>query len=225
MKRVLVSIILFVCGLGIFLYPIITNYMNHYLYSTKVTNYEKIVSKLSLDEVSREFVKMNEYNQSLQGTTFHMEDPFSNNTKSSTYVQKINSTDGVLGSITIPKINEELPIYMGASEKNLSKGVGQIEGTSLPIGGESTHTVLAGHRGYQGATMFRYINKLQKGDEFYINILGKKLTYEVVGQEVIYPNDTEKLSITKGKDRATLLTCEPYTSSKYRLLIYGERKN
>ncbi|MDZ5609573.1 class C sortase [Bacillus pseudomycoides] len=96
-------------------------------------------------------------------------------------------------------------------------------GTSFPIGGPDTHTVLAGHRGYHGAKMFRHLDQLENGDKFYIRILGKELTYEVTGREVIYPSQVEKLAIVKGKDRATLLTCEPYTSSKYRLLIYGER--
>ncbi|WIG34071.1 class C sortase [Bacillus toyonensis] len=225
MKRVLISTILFVVGLGAFLYPTVANYMNHRVYEIEIMKYEKQVGELEDENISKRFKAMEAYNGSLKGPTFHMEDPFTSNEKKNTTLVNFIKKDDVLGTVIIPKINEELPIYLGATEEHLSMGVGQIGGTAFPIGGQDTHTVLAGHRGYHGARMFRHLDQLQNGDKFYIHIFGKKLTYEVTGQEVIYPDQVEKLAIVKGKDKATLLTCEPYTSSKYRLLIYGERVN
>lgn len=223
MKRIVISLILFVTGLLLFLYPTVSNFINHYFYKTKVINYEHMVEKLEVDDVDKRFEKMEAYNQSLKGSIFYMEDPFAGDEKKKDSIVDFIGKDDVFGTIMIPKINEELPIYLGASQQNLSNGVGQIGRTSLPIGGEDTHTVLAGHRGYHGATMFRHLDRMQEGDNFYINVLGKQLTYRVIGREIINPDQVEKLAIIKGKDRATLLTCEPYTSSKYRLLIYGER--
>ncbi|KAB2394938.1 MULTISPECIES: class C sortase [Bacillus cereus group] len=225
MKKMLLSAILFILGFSIFLYPTVSNYMNQRVYETEISNYEKRVEKLKDEDLRNKFKVMQTYNESLKGLSYAMQDPFnSNDKKNETFVNFIKKDD-VLGTVIIPKINEELPIYLGATQEHLSMGVGQIGGTSFPIGGQDTHTVLAGHRGYHGAKMFRHLDQLQKGDKFYIRILGEELTYEVTGHEVILPTQVEKLAITKGKDKATLLTCEPYTSSKYRLLVYGERVN
>ncbi|NWK71075.1 class C sortase [Bacillus paramycoides] len=223
MKKGLLSTILFVFGFGVFLYPIVSNYVNHRVYETEITNYEKKVRNSKGEDISKEFRTMEAYNESLKGLSFPMEDPFTSSDKKNTTLVNFIKEDDVLGTVSIPKIKEELPIYLGANQEHLSKGVGQIGGTSFPIGGPDTHTVLAGHRGYHGAKMFRHLDQIQNGDKFYIYILGKQLTYEVTGREIINPDQVEKLAIVKGKDKATLLTCEPYTSSKYRLLIYGER--
>ncbi|PFV82862.1 class C sortase [Bacillus sp. AFS059628] len=225
MKKMLLSATLFILGFSIFLYPTVSNYMNQRVYETEIINYEKRVGKLKDEDLRNKFKVMQAYNESLKGLSFSMQDPFnSNDKKNEAFVNFIKKND-VLGTVIIPKINEELPIYLGATQEHLSMGVGQIGGTSFPLGGQDTHTVLAGHRGYHGAKMFRHLDQLQKGDRFYIRILGEELTYEVTGHEVILPSQVEKLAIIKGKDKATLLTCEPYTSSKYRLLIYGERVN
>ncbi|MEF7658578.1 class C sortase [Bacillus thuringiensis] len=224
-KRALLSAILFILGLGVFLYPTVSNYLNHGMYKIVITDYEKQVGKSADADIRKKFQAMATYNESLKGLTFPTADPFTNSDNKNMTLVNMIKEDDVLGSISIPKIKEELPIYLGATEEHLSKGVGQIGGTSFPIGGPDTHTVLAGHRGYHGAKMFRHLDQLENGDKFYIHILGKELTYEVTGREIIYPSQVEKLAIVKGKDRATLLTCEPYTSSKYRLLIYGERVN
>ncbi|WP_166702361.1 class C sortase [Bacillus albus] len=223
MRRGLISLILFLIGLSLFLYPLVANYINNYVYKTRVIRYEKMVDNLKVEDVNEKFRKMEAYNSLLGKTTFKMNDPFVNEEKvNNKQLDFINKTE-VFGAITIPKINEELPLYLGASEENLSKGVGQIEGTSLPIGGQDVHAVIAGHRGYHGAKMFRHLDQLVDGDKFYISILGKRFVYKVIEREIIDPNQVEKLNVIKGKDRITLLTCEPYTSSKYRLLIYGER--
>ncbi len=225
MKKMLLSAILFILGFSIFLYPTVSNYINQRVYETEIFNYEKRVEKLKDEDLRNKFKVMQAYNESLKGLTYAMQDPFNSNDKKNEAFVNFIKKDDVLGTVIIPKINEELPIYLGATQEHLSMGVGQIGGTSFPIGGQDTHTVLAGHRGYHGAKMFRHLDQLQKGDKFYIRILGEELTYEVTGHEVILPSQVEKLAIIKGKDKATLLTCEPYTSSKYRLLVYGERVN
>ncbi|MGE6367249.1 class C sortase [Bacillus paramycoides] len=225
MNRLLFSAILFIIGFGVFLYPTISNYINHRVYETEITNYKNKVRNSKEEDISKKFKTMEAYNESLKGLSFPTEDPFTSSNKKNTTLVNFIKEDDVLGTVSIPKIKEELPIYLGATQEHLSKGVGQIGGTSFPIGGQDTHTVLAGHRGYHGAKMFRHLDQLQNGDKFYIHILERKLTYEVIGQEIIHPDQVEKLAIVKGKDRATLLTCEPYTSSKYRLLVYGERVN
>lgn len=201
----------------------IANYINKYVYKTEVIRYEKMVDDLKIEDVDEKFRKMETYNKSLGKTTFKMSDPFVQDDETSTEPLNFINKDEIFGTISIPKINEELPIYLGASQENLSKGVGQIEGTSLPIGGKDTHTVLAGHRGYHGATMFRHLDRLSEGDVFYVKVFGKQQVYKIIGREIINPNQIHKLNVIKGKDKVTLLTCEPYTSSKYRLLIYGER--
>lgn len=225
MKKMLLSATLFILGFSIFLYPTVSNYMNQRVYETEIMNYETRVGKLKDEDLRNKFKVMQAYNESLKGLSFSMQDPFNSNDKKNEAFVNFIKKDDVLGTVIIPKINEELPIYLGATQEHLSMGVGQIGGTSFPIGGQDTHTVLAGHRGYHEAKMFRHLDQLQKGDRFYIRILGEELTYEVTGHEVILPSQVEKLAIIKGKDKATLLTCEPYTSSKYRLLIYGERVN
>ncbi|HDR7634996.1 TPA: class C sortase [Bacillus mycoides] len=223
MRRSLISLVLFLTGLSLFLYPLLANYINNYVYKTRVIRYEKMVNNSKAEDANEKFRKMETYNHLLGKTTFKMNDPFVHDTEVDNEQLDFINKNEMFGMISIPKINEELPIYLGANQENLSKGIGQLEGTSLPIGGKDTHTVLAGHRGYHGARMFRHLDKLADDDIFYVNVLGKQLVYKVIGREIINPNQVDKLSVIKGQDRVTLLTCEPYTSSKYRLLVYGER--
>jgi sortase A len=222
-RRGLISLVLFFAGLSLFLYPLVANYINNYVYKTRVISYEQMVGDLKVEDVNEKFQKMETYNSLLGRTTFKMSDPFVQGAEVNKESLYFINQDEIFGTISIPKINEELPIYLGASQEKLSKGIGQIEGTSLPIGGKDTHAVLAGHRGYHGATMFRHLDRLSDGDLFYVKVFGKLQVYKVIGREIINPNQVEKLNVVKGKDKVTLLTCEPYTSSKYRLLIYGER--
>lgn len=127
--------------------------------------------------------------------------------------------------IRIPKINIELPIYLGASDPNLMKGAAQITGTSLPIGGKGTHSVIAGHRGTLKHNMFLHVNELADGDTFEIQTLDKTMTYRVTGSKVVLPNEVDSLSIQKDKDLVTLVTCLKYPMNYKRLLVYGERVN
>ncbi|MEZ2650415.1 class C sortase [Bacillus wiedmannii] len=223
MRRGFISLVLFLAGLSLFLYPLVANYINNYVYKTRVIRYEKVVDNLKVEDVNEKFQKMETYNSLLGRAAFKMNDPFVQDAEVNKESLNFINKDEIFGTVSIPKINEELPIYLGATQENLSKGIGQIEGTSLPIGGKDTHAVLAGHRGYHGAKMFRHLDWLTDRDLFYVKVFGKQQEYKVVGREIINPNQVDKLNVIKGKDKVTLLTCEPYTSSKYRLLVYGER--
>lgn len=129
----------------------------------------------------------------------------------------------MFAAIEIPTLDLVIPIYLGATNDILRKGIGQVEGSSLPVGGMNTHTVLAGHRGMSTKEMFRELDQLHPGDEFYIHTLEETLIYEVYEQKVIYPEETQHLEIEEGSDLATLLTCHPYRHNYQRLLIMGER--
>ena len=128
-----------------------------------------------------------------------------------------------MGYITIKKLGVELPIYHGTSETVLQAGVGHFWGTSLPVGGESTHTVLTGHRGLPTKTLFTNMDKLKVGDIFYIKVLGETLAYKIDQILTVLPEETEALSIEPGQDYATLVTCTPYAINTHRLLVRGER--
>lgn len=132
--------------------------------------------------------------------------------------------DGVVGVLSIPKLEQELPIYLGATADHLASGVAQMTETSMPIGGESTNCVLAGHRGWNGAPFLRYIERLEIGDRITITNLWGTLTYEVSGIKIIEPYETESLFIQPGRDMVTLLTCHPYASGgRYRYLVFCDR--
>ncbi len=127
--------------------------------------------------------------------------------------------------IEIPRLDEFLPIYLGATEQNLYDGVAHIEGTSMPTGGVDTHSVIAGHRGYSQSRFFRYIDQIEEGDQFYIYVLGNKLSYKVVSQMIIAPDDVGNLRIQQGKDLVSLLSCHPYPYMSHRIVVTGMRIN
>ena len=129
----------------------------------------------------------------------------------------------VMGYVEIPKINVNLPIYQGTTEEVLSRGVGQLNESSLPVGGENTHTVLTGHRGLPSALMFTHLDKVEQNDIFYIHSLDKILAYKVDQIKVVLPNETEDLLVVQGQDYATLITCTPYGVNTHRLLVRGHR--
>ncbi|PLS28716.1 sortase family protein [Bifidobacterium parmae] len=143
--------------------------------------------------------------------------------KDKEYQSLLDSGDGVMGSIKVPKQSIDLPIYHGTSEKALASGAGHLYGSSLPVGGESTHSVITGHRGLVNAMMFTRLDEVRKGDFFYIEVMGETLGYKVDRISVILPNDTSKLKIVPGEDRVTLMTCTPYGVNTHRLLISGHR--
>ena len=216
--------LLFLIGFGIMLYPVLSNALSQISYNETISSYEQSVS----DENSLLYQSMIQeavhYNEKL--TTSSIVDVFSDPeiTNSEEYMNILNlNRDGVMGYISIPKIDIKIPIYHGTSSEVLSKGVGHLEGSSFPVGGESTHAILSAHRGLPSARLFTDLDQLEVGDKFYIYILDQVYTYQVDQVLVIEPSETEALQIQDGKDLVTLVTCTPYGVNTHRLLVRGER--
>lgn len=217
-------ILLFIVGAGIFTYPTISNYWNEYRNAQLVTKYNESVSDLSDDQYEKLWQEAEEYNAEHKVNTivdaFNEEDYV----LSHPYDEVLDPNgDGLMGSIEIPKLNLILAIYHGLSTEVLEKGVGHVEGTSLPIGGASTHAVLAGHRGLPSAKIFTDLDQMKNGDIFLIHVLGKTLAYKVDQIKTVLPEESSELDIIEGEDHVTLVTCTPYGVNTHRLLIRGIR--
>lgn len=183
---------------------------------------EKIIKAQKEDEKFDQIEeKAKEYNEIVKNSDISMVDPFAGENLGS--VNILNNQDDIFAYLVIPKININLPIFLDASYEHMAKGVGQVSGTSIPIGGESTRSVLAGHRGWWTDVFLLYVNDLVEGDKFYIKRGEKTLTYEVFSKEVVSPYDWEKLKVIDKEDIVTLMTCTPYPLSTYRLLVNAKR--
>ncbi|MES9696649.1 class C sortase [Bacillus sp. JJ927] len=224
MKRNIIFGAIFLLGLSIFLYPTVSNWLATKTHYSEVSTYDEMVSNLQKEEIERREKDAQEYNEKVQRTTQIFSDPFhekSDENKTS-HVDMLNMGD-VMGYVEIPKIDVNLPIYQGTSEEVLSRGIGQLNESSLPVGGENTHIVLTGHRGLPSALMFTHLYKIEKNDIFYIHSLDKILAYRVDQIKVVLPNETDDLLVVQGEDYATLITCTPYGVNTHRLLVRGHR--
>ena len=216
----IILIIIFLLGLFILLYPSISQYYNSFVQSKAVSDYDKLFINMGNKDYSSLFEEANNYNQKLLKLRY----PLSQYQQLPNYKNILNiNNDGMMGYISINKIKVEIPIYHGTSESVLNVAVGHLEGTSLPVGGESTHSVLSAHRGLPSAKLFTDLNKLELGDIFEITILDRKLTYQIDNIVVVDPKDISNLKIIEGKDYITLLTCTPYGLNTHRLLVRGKR--
>lgn len=235
MKRKIFSIlfgILFLAGFGILAYPTVSNQWNTYRQSKLISNYKEVTKNIDTEDFEKEWAKAEHYNDSITVNQPMSGDVFNESgkeDKNSAYWNVLNlSGDGIMGYISIPKINVELAIYHGTSDDVLQTGVGHIEGTKLPIGGEGNHTVLAAHRGLPSARLFTDLDQLVEGDKFYIHILDQVLAYQVDQiLSMVDKDDTEALEqamqIEEGQDYVTLFTCTPYGVNTHRLLVRGTR--
>lgn len=219
-------VLLFLVSIGLISYPFISNYLYeekaHGIIETVETN-----SEGNSEENQKEIEKAKEYNQKLKDANVQLVDPFIADTveeKNDKYSSMLN-IDGsdIMGIIEIPGINVKLPIYHGTSSETLEKGVGHMQGSSLPVGGESTHCVLTGHTGLSRAKLFTDLTKMVKGDHFFLKVYGETLAYKVDQILVVTPDDISNLKIENGKDYCTLLTCTPYGVNTHRLLVRGIR--
>lgn len=221
----IIAIIFIIVGTGIFLYPSISNYFAEKNHVEAIRNYDKMVVKIGEDSLKKEKEKAQTYNENLSGDPVH--DPFvlgSGYALPENYKEVLNlSEDGIMGYIQIPKILVDLPIYHGTSEEVLEKGVGHIQNTSVPIGENSTHSVLTGHTGLPNAELFTRLDELVVGDIFYIHVLNDILTYKVYEIKVVLPDNIDELRITSGEDLVTLVTCTPYGVNSHRLLVKAKR--
>lgn len=212
-------------GLSVMFYPVVSDMWNTYRNSLLISSHKKDVNDLSKKQTEQIWNEAVNYNKNHK-ENFIKEDVFTNLKKhtKSKYDSYLNiSKNGVMGTIVIPKINVEIPIYHGTGEKELQTGVGHMEGTSLPVGGTSSHCVLSAHRGLPSAKLFTDLDKMKKGNLFFLHILDKTLAYKVEDIFTVKPDETDKLSLIKGKDYVTLLTCTPYGVNTHRLLVRGVR--
>lgn len=217
-KITLILLITFFIGLLVLFYPTISEYYNSSRQSKAIVDYDNLLTEEK--DYTLDFEKANAYNQTLS----KMKSPLTDYKKLSDYEKLINIDGmGMMGYISIPKIKVEIPIYHGTSDIVLNSKVGHLEGSSLPVGGTSTHSVLSAHRGLPTAKLFSDLNKLEVGDTFVITALDRKLTYQVDKITIVKPNDITDLKIVEGEDYVTLLTCTPYGINSHRLLVRGTR--
>ena len=230
MKRrtttIIISVILFLFALGLTLYPVVANYVNQKYASEVHTAYLEVVEQAddtALQE-ARELAIL--YNQAIVPGTAAT-DAYSKEailSASEDYGHQLNvAGDGIMGYIEIPTINVNLPIYHGTGSDSLERGVGHLLGSSLPVGGESTHAILTGHSGMASQKMFTDLVQVEVGDVFYLHILNETLAYQVRELNTVLPHDTSLLGISTGEDLCTLITCTPYGINTHRLLVTGSR--
>lgn len=204
-----------IIALCLLLYPTISNIVNTTYAEENIKTYNSNVDTLSKDELDSYLLEAQQYNDSLVGVGI-----------APNYENVLNFGDGIMGTINIPKIKVNLPIYHGTSEDELQKGAIHNYNSSLPIGGESTHAVISAHTALPGKVYFDNLSELETGDKFSITILNKKITYEVTDISIVKPDEADDyLGIEEGKDLVTLITCYPYAVNTHRLLVTGKRVN
>ena len=219
-KSTIFMLLFFFMGLIVLLYPSISNYYNQKVQSEAVSSYEKLLSSYKDTDYTEIFNKAYEYNKKL----LKVKNPLINYDEVKNYNKILDiNNNGMMGYIEIKKIGVELPIYHGTSSDVLSKAVGHIEGTSLPVGGIGTHSVLSAHRGLPSFKLFTDLDKLEIGDTFEITILNQKLIYQIDKIEIVKPTQTKSLKIDPNSDYITLMTCTPYGINTHRLLVRGKR--
>lgn len=228
MKKTLLNLITFLLissGLVLLAYPFVANYYTNMISAKSVSAYEQKVNSYDQEQLAKEVEKATIYDDNLIGQPLH--DPFTpgaGHVLPDNYVNVLNvNNDGVMGSIVIPKIGVNLPIYHGVGEDSLQRGAGHIEYTSTPYGGIGRHSFISAHRGLPNALMFTDLNQLTQGDLFLIKVLGETHAYKVTEVSVIKPEDFTSTNPEVDKDRVTLITCTPYGVNTERLLVTGDR--
>ena len=216
---ILVSVML--AGIGLLAYPSLADYWNSFHQSRAVMSYAEHVSDMNAEEYDRLLSEAKAYNERFveNGLNWHLTE------EEKAEYESVLDVDGsgVIGYIRIPKIDVMLPVYHGTEENVLQTSIGHLEGSSLPVGGESTHCLLSGHRGLPSARLFTDLDQLREGDTFTITVLNDTLTYEVDHIWIVEPEDLSHLTIEKGNDLCTLITCTPYGINTHRLLVRGHR--
>lgn len=221
--------ILFLAGLSLLLYPFVSNQWNNYRQKQLISTYDEVVADKEAEgkiDYESEWAKASSYNEDLLPSI--LPDSFAvaeaTEEEDERYLSCLNLTDdGMMGYVEIPKINIRIPIFHTTDEKVLEKAAGHLEGSSLPVGGESTHSVLSAHRGLPSASLFTDLDKMEEGDHFLLRILNDTLCYEVDKITIVEPKETDGLAVEEGKDLVTLLTCTPYGVNSHRLLVRGHR--
>lgn len=217
-------VLIFILGLSIAFYPLISDQWNKYRANKLIANYDNVVKEIKPDEIKKKIDDARKYNETLIGGV--IPDAFSvrNGVKDKEYESLLNiNNDGIIGSVEIPSIDVNIPIYHYTTDEVLAKGAGHLFGSSLPVGGESSHTVISAHRGLPSAKLFTDLDQLKEGDLFYFHVCGEIFAYKVDQILVVEPEQTSELAIKEGEDLATLFTCTPYSINSHRLLVRGHR--
>ena len=234
------ALILLIAAIGVGMFPVVLQMQSSYQLAQTAATSAKQVAGWPYPQAENQFKAAQAYNaklaQSDQPVLGEAVDPFtaaqggsqasgddSASSKDKEYQSLLDTGNGIMGTIKVPKQSISLPIYHGTSEEALASGAGHLYGSSLPVGGKSTHAVITGHRGLVDAMMFTRLDEVKQGDFFYIEVMGETLGYKVDRISVILPTDTSKLKIVPGEDRVTLMTCTPYGVNTHRLLISGHR--
>lgn len=223
MKKPLLILLVALLGVGLLAYPFVANYISEKNGSYATEAYQQQVADTDEQEIEAAWAEAVKYNENLSGSPAH--DPFiegSGMVMQDNYFEVLN-VDDTMGYLSIPKINVKLPLYHGTADSTLLKGVGHLEGSSMPVGGDHTHCVLTGHTGLSSAKMLTDLVELKENDTFYLHVLNETLAYQVIQIKVVEPNDTKDLKRVKYKDYCTLITCTPYGVNSHRLLVLGTR--
>lgn len=226
-KKILVTLFIS-ASLVMMFYPWISNFVNQHQADITVDNYKKKEKSLSEEQKEEMWKKAQMYNADLAQNQVELTDPFVESKsaiKSGLIYNNLLNIDksGMMCYLEIPCINVNLPVFHGTAASTLERGIGHLEGSSLPVGGKSTHAVLTGHTGLNNAKLFTDLTEVKEGDLFFLHTLGKDLAYRVIGTEVVLPEETQDLLIRKGKDLVTLITCTPYGVNSHRLFVTGIR--
>ena len=223
--KIVIAGIIFILALLLTLYPVISNLYNQHHQSTIHTAYEEVIQQADTQELERIRELAKAYNEAIiPGTAEEAYSRTALQEASADYDSQLDpGGSGIMGYVKIPKISVNLPIYHGTDSSTLERGTGHLLGSSLPVGGISTHAIITGHSGLATQKMFTDLEQLQPGDLFYLHVLDEVLAYQVFYREPVPPHDTTRLGITQGKDYCTLITCYPTGVNTHRLLVQGER--
>lgn len=224
----LARLLVILLGIGILVYPSLSEYLSELNSSRATASYDDSVLQMEQERLDQLLAQAQEYNRQLAGVSMGkapLSDDDGNPITPESYWDLLNvdSSTGIMGYIEIPKLNTTIPIYHGTDEAVLQVGVGHLQNTSLPVGGESTHAALSGHRGLPTRSLFTDLDKMEIGDRFYIKILNETLCYTVDQILTVLPSEMEALAIEPGQDYVTLITCTPYGINSHRLLVRGVR--
>ncbi len=215
-----ILVVLLLVGLSVMLYPTVSDWWNSRVQTRAIATYNQSVEQMDTGDKERLLMEAHSYNATLS----HLTAPFTNWEDAGNYGKILDiSGTGIMGYISISKIQVELPIYHGTSAEVLNVAVGHLQGSSFPVGGENTHAVISAHRGLPSAKLFSDLDQLVEGDTFTVTILDEVLTYEVEKIFIVKPDELDKLAIIPGGDYVTLMTCTPYGVNSHRLLVRAHR--
>lgn len=224
-RRVVVPALIILVGISVLLYPVVSTQWNNYIQRQVIEEYSSEITEIPQEQLNAAVEAAREYNANSGGGPIL--DPWlarvsEDNQDYQHYLEQLSGLHA-MSQVSIPSIDSSLPVYHGTTEEVLQKGLGHLYGTSLPVGGEGTHSVITGHTGLTTSTMWDNLVDVKEGDAIYVNTFGEKMKYQVTSTEVVLPHETESLAQQPSKDLITLITCTPYGVNSHRLLVHAER--